>query len=242
MQWLAGGSGVKQPLQLPGGGAGDHDRQQRASTLQGISQARTARNATGHEGLMAGSAPMPGRPRPPRGHRGCLRVGQRRLGGGFGEEGLLAERERATDQGPVAADGPVASDLEVGPAELALDLLVALLDSVAQPVQPHDAGEVGLLGAPGDGTWQVGQQIPGAVPRQAGRVGRCHDQPQPPVWAPATERRVGRPPCLGVAVAEAAGHPPATAQARKGCASQARQQPRPGYGPARRAPRSPCEA
>ena len=36
-----------------GGGAGDHDRQQRCSTLHGVSQARTARNATGHE-LLSG--------------------------------------------------------------------------------------------------------------------------------------------------------------------------------------------
>jgi hypothetical protein len=47
------------------------------------------------------------------------------------------------------ADRPVASDLEVSPAKLAFDLLVALLDSVAQPIQAHHLGKVGLLGAPG---------------------------------------------------------------------------------------------
>jgi len=51
------GKPVKQPLQRCWWGAGDHDRQQRHSTLQGVSQARTARNATGQEVLSAGSAP-----------------------------------------------------------------------------------------------------------------------------------------------------------------------------------------
>ena len=96
--------------------------------LHGVSQARTARNAAGHEVLTAGSAPMPGRPRPPRGHRGGLRVGRRRLGGALGEEGLPAEAERAAHQRPVPADRPVASDLEVGPAQLTLGLLVVLLN------------------------------------------------------------------------------------------------------------------
>src|SRR5512132_672797 len=68
-----------------------------------------------------------------------------------GKEGLPAERERATDQRPVPADDPVGSDLEVGPAELAFDLLVALLDPVAQPVQAHHLGQVGLLGAAAGG-------------------------------------------------------------------------------------------
>jgi hypothetical protein len=79
---LAGGDGLKQPLQLPGGGAGDHKRQQRCSTLQGISQVRTARNASGQEFLTAGSAPMPGRG----GRRGGgLGLGRCRLGELLGE-------------------------------------------------------------------------------------------------------------------------------------------------------------
>jgi hypothetical protein len=57
-----------------------------------------------------------------------------------GQGALPAERERATDQRPVPANGPVVSDLEVGPAEFAFDLLVALLDPIAQPVQAHDLG------------------------------------------------------------------------------------------------------
>ena len=44
-----------------GGGAGDHDRQQCRSTLRWASQARTARNAAGHEFLTADSVWMPGR-------------------------------------------------------------------------------------------------------------------------------------------------------------------------------------
>jgi len=88
-----------------------------ASTLQGISHARTARNATGHELLTAGSAPMPVAS-PPRGHRGGLRVGRCRLARVLGEQGLPAEREGAAHQRPMPADRPVASDLEVSPAKL----------------------------------------------------------------------------------------------------------------------------
>jgi hypothetical protein len=46
----------------------------------------------------------------------------------MGEPGVPAEAERAVDQHLVAADGDVGADLEVGPAELVLDLLVALLN------------------------------------------------------------------------------------------------------------------
>jgi hypothetical protein len=67
------------------------------------------------------------------------------------KEARPAERERATDQRPVAADGPIGADLEVGPAEFAFDLLVALLDPGTQPVQAHHLGQVGLLGAAEEG-------------------------------------------------------------------------------------------
>src|ERR687897_992266 len=130
-------------------GAADHDRQQRCSTLHGPSQARTARNLTGHDRRTAGSAWMTGRLCPPRGRRGGLGMGRGRLVGMLSEEGLPAEAERTAHQRPVPADGPVAADLEVGPAELAFDLLVALLDPVAQPVQAHDVSKLSLLSTAG---------------------------------------------------------------------------------------------
>ena len=43
----------------------------------------------------------------------------------------------------MAADGTVGADLEVGPAEFILNLLVALLDPVPQPVEPHDLRQSG---------------------------------------------------------------------------------------------------
>ena len=60
-----------------------------------------------------------------------------------GDYGLPAERERAAHEDVVAADRGGGADLEVGPAELVFDLLVALLDPVAQPVAAHDLGQVG---------------------------------------------------------------------------------------------------
>jgi hypothetical protein len=109
--------------------------------LHGSTRPHTWHSATGHDGRAAGSAWMTGRLRPPRGRRGGLGLGRWGLSG---EKGLPAEAERAADQRPVSADRPVASDLEVGPAELAFDLLVALLDPVAQPVPAHDVGQVDL--------------------------------------------------------------------------------------------------
>jgi hypothetical protein len=161
---------------------------------KGVSQACTARNATGHELGVADSAPMPTRRCPPRGQRGGLGVRRRWLGGVLGEEGLPAERERTADQHPVAADRPVGADLEVAPAQLALDLLVALLDPVAQPIQPHHLGKVGLLGAAGGGAGQVGQQVSTAVPGSlAGSVVATTSRnrrsgPQPPRVASAAHQ------------------------------------------------------
>src|SRR5207247_4027347 len=80
-------------------------------------------------------------PRGPRGGGGGL--GGSRLGRVVGEPGLPAERERAAHQRPVPADRTVGADLEVGPAQLVLDLLVALLDPVAQAVQAYHLGPAG---------------------------------------------------------------------------------------------------
>src|ERR1019366_448370 len=93
------------------------------------------------------------------------------------EPGGPAEAEGAVDQGLVAADGGVGADLEVGPAQLVLDLFVALLDPVPDAVDPGDLGQVrrrvnagGLARAAWPG--QVGGQVPGGLVRQGARVRR----------------------------------------------------------------------
>src|SRR5277367_1096407 len=113
------------------------------------------------------------------------------------EPGVPAEAESAVDQGLVAADGDVGADLEVGPAQLVLDLLVALLDPVADPVDPHDLGQAGgrvraagLARAAGPG--QVRGQVPGGLVRQGSRVGGG-DEPggwsRPAPTSPGSRRR-----------------------------------------------------
>jgi hypothetical protein len=46
------------------------------------------------------------------------------------EPGVPAEAERAVDQHLVPADRDIGADLEIGPAQLVLDLLVTLLDGL----------------------------------------------------------------------------------------------------------------
>ena len=60
----------------------------------------------------------------------------------FGEPGGPAKAERAVDQRLVAADRDIGADLEVGPAQLVLDLLVPLLDPVPDAVEAHDLGQL----------------------------------------------------------------------------------------------------
>ncbi len=182
----------------------------RHSTLQGKSQLRTCRRATGQEGHARGVGGRRrwcgGRPRgrcclfpPPRRRTGRGRdwVGRRRRrrwrgqvdvqwgrrpGGVAGREPRSpAEGKRAQDQGPVPADGAVAADLEVGPAQFVFDLLVALLHPVAQPVQAHHLSEIGgrkrRLRCPWPaGSGQVRRQIPSGEGWQRGRVGGRHHQ------------------------------------------------------------------
>ena len=109
----------------------DHAVHQRCSTVQGESQARTARSARGQDGAGGGTAargpPLSAAGLGPR----CCSTVLRRV---FGEPGGPAEAERAVDQGLVAADGDIGADLEVGPAQLVLDLLVALLNQ--PPIMP----------------------------------------------------------------------------------------------------------
>ena len=100
---------------------------QRCSVIHGVSQARTARSARGQDGAGGGTAAR----EPPLSAAG-FRLRRRSLAwrGVVTEPGSPAEGERAVDQRLVAADGDVGADLEVGPAELVLDLLVALLDGL----------------------------------------------------------------------------------------------------------------
>lgn len=93
--------------------------------MAGVSQRRAARIALGQDGGPA---------------RG--RGGSSSLAGGAGGAGVPAAGERAGDQGLVAADGEVGADLELGPAEFVVDLLVALFDPVLQAVEPDELGRV----------------------------------------------------------------------------------------------------
>ena len=117
----------------------DHAAHQRCSAVQGESQARTARSARGQDG--AGGGPAARGP-PLSGAGSGLRCRIAVLRRVIGEPGGPAEAERAVDQHLVAADRDIGADLEVGPAQLVLDLLVALLDPVPDPVDPHDLGQV----------------------------------------------------------------------------------------------------
>jgi len=106
--------------------------------IHGVSQERTFRNAWGQQGFVAcrsGCGP------PVCGVGGWLRL-RGVACGHVAEPGVPAEREGAVDQGLVAADGGLAADLEVGPAQFGFDLFVALLDPVADAAQAHDLGQV----------------------------------------------------------------------------------------------------
>jgi hypothetical protein len=105
--------------------------------------------------------------------------------------------KRAADQRPGRRIAPVQGDLEVGPAQLTLDLLVARLDPVAQPVQAYHLGKLGRLGPAAGGTGQVGQQVSGTVPRQLAGVGGGHHQPQPPIRFSAERPHGSAASCTG---------------------------------------------
>ena len=104
----------------------DHAGHQRCSAIQGASQARTARSARGQDGAGGGgwrAAPLSPPPGPGCGAASCC-------GGCSANQAAQQNAERAVDQRLVAADRDIGADLEVGPAQLVLDLLVALLDGL----------------------------------------------------------------------------------------------------------------
>src|SRR5205823_4878414 len=121
-----------------------------------------------------------------------------------------AEAECAVDQGLVAADRGVGADLEVGPAELVFDLFVTLFDPVPDAVDAHDLGEVcGRVGAFGlarpAGAGQAGDQVPGGLLGQGGRIGGGHHQAPGTVGSPPAQCRIGGIPGLGTPAAERPG-------------------------------------
>src|SRR5262249_38140482 len=120
-----------------GGSVSVQARHHRLRGMAGVSQERMARKALGQQGCWGGwdGAGPPLWP--------LVRARVRRGGiqrSGWGEPLVPAEGESAVDQGLVAADGAVGADLEVGPAEFVLDLLVALLDPRPQAVEADDLG------------------------------------------------------------------------------------------------------
>jgi hypothetical protein len=78
--------------------------------------------------------------REPGGKPGAYRAQRRGLRryGVISEPGVPAEAERAVDQGLVAADRGVRADLEVGPDQLALDLLIALPGAVPGQLRSYE--------------------------------------------------------------------------------------------------------
>ena len=85
------------------------------------------------------------------------------------------------------------------------------LDPVPDPVDPRDLAQVrrrvnaiGLARAAGPG--QVGDQVPGGLARQGGRVGGSHHQPPGAVRTPPAQGGPGGIPGLGVPVPEGPGH------------------------------------
>ncbi len=179
-----------------------------AARSRGESHARTARSARGQDGACGGTASRG----PP---LSAAALWPRRRSPAWSgvvvEPGSPAEAERAVDQGLVPADRDIGADLEIGPAQLVFDLLVALLDPVADRVYPHDLGQargrvrtVWLARAAGPG--QVRDQVPGGLGRQSGRVGGGNHQAPGAVRPPPAQRRINSPPGLGMPVAERPGH------------------------------------
>src|SRR5215217_4812038 len=154
-----------------GGGAFDHACQKRHSITHGSSQLLTRRRATGHDGgrfsCCSSSESSSFFPRLLCNGLGlwCRIHEHRRLLSGVRPP---AETEGAQYQLPVPSDGMVAPDLEVGEAQLSLDLPVALLHPLPQAVESYHLRQISFLKrrffclAVARGG-QVGQQIPRTV-------------------------------------------------------------------------------
>lgn len=176
--------------------------------MAGASQERTARKALGQQGCWCWWGVVGAPLWPVIGAR--VRPGGVQ-GPGWGEPLVPAEGEGAVDQGLVATDGTGGADLEVGPAQFVLDLLVALLDPRPQAVETDDFGEVGGRVRAGGGVGcirvgQVGGQAPGGLLRQPSRVSGSHDQAARGVGTVVGQAGVGGPPGLNAPVAEVTLH------------------------------------
>ena len=174
--------------------------------------------------------------------------GSRRGGRRPGREpGPPAEGEGAEDEVPVPTDRLVGADHEVGPAQLLLELLVALLDPVPQAVQPDDLGQVGrgerrLVGvrrirvAAG---WSRDTRSSAA----AAWPGRSWPRPRGAACPARTGRSAGRPPTRSPRGRRGTAAPPASSRPdRRGRPTAAPARPPPGCGPRRPGPRSPRTA
>src|SRR6266516_282540 len=182
--------------------------------IQGSNQARTARSAIGQE--ICGRTPFSSRIFFPRSCYISRNLRLRRtfqispflwfgasLSGAVG--GVIpTKRESATDQLPVPPDGVIISHLILGPAQSVFDLLVALLDPLAQPIEPDHFFQAGwrerqwrdrMLG----GSWQICHQIPGGLIRQRLWIGGGDDGPFGLVWSIWSSRDFQHPPLLGTA-------------------------------------------
>lgn len=95
-------------------------------------------------------------------------------------------------------DGAVAAHHEVGPAQFMLHLLVALLDPVAQAVQPHDMGQRRLLRG------QIRRQVPSGYLGSRRTIARRADRPHQLVGAIAKQAQLAGPPALHMTVAKGA--------------------------------------
>ena len=95
-------------------------------------------------------------------------------------------------------DGAVAAHHEVGPAQFMLHLLVALLDPVAQAVQPHDMGQRRLLRG------QIRRQVPSGYLWSRRTIARRADRPHQLVGAIAKQAQLAGPPALHMTVAKGA--------------------------------------
>ena len=104
----------------------------------------------------------------------------------------------AVDQGLVAADRGIGTDLEVGPAQLVLDLFVALLDPVADRVEARDLSRAGcwvrapdFAGTAGPGQVTLSGRVAGSAVTDTRR--RAPSSPHQPTVALAARQVLACP-------------------------------------------------